>query len=166
MRTSSPRASCCGLVPAGAGGFCAVLVLVRHVQPDVIGHGQRFLPSLVPTDVGRVPHPPIRGMEAGPERMWHISPRRNRSSILTNGLRLSDVDQRHIWLFAAHDVARGQLHQPWGGDRHPDLWEVDTSGYEVLPDPHSGWGDRDLNAASRVLLQPIPPERCRLLAAA
>ena len=99
------------------------------------------------------------------ERMWHISPRLNQSSILAYGLQLSDVDQRHIWLFASYEVARGQVHRPWGCDRHPDLWEVDTGGYEVLPDPHSGWGDPDLNLASRVVLRPIPPERCRLLAA-
>ena len=62
------------------------------------------------------------------------------------------------------DVARGQLCRPWGGDRPADLWEVDTSGYQVLPDPHDGWGDPKLNVVSRVVLQPIPPERCRLLA--
>ena len=133
----------------------------RLGEVDNASGARRFLGAY---DVGRAP-PHIRGMDAGPERMWHISPRRNRHSIRANGLRLSDVDQRHIWVFASYEVERGQSRRLWGGDRNPDLWEVDTSGYEVLPDPHDGWGDRDLNAASRVVLQPIPPERCRLLAA-
>ena len=110
--------------------------------------------------------PHIRAVGTNCERMWHISPRRNRLSILANGLQLSDVDQRHVWLFASREVALRQARQVWGGDKHPDLWEVDASGYELLPDPHAGWANPGCNSASRVVSRPIPPERCRLSAAA
>jgi hypothetical protein len=111
----------------------------------------------------RPPH--LAAVSTNCETLWYVSPRHNRPSILANGLRPSDVDQRHVWLFASREVALRQMCKVWGGDRHPDLWEVDASGYEVLPDPHAGWADPDHNSASRVVLRPIPPERCRLSAA-
>jgi ribosomal protein S18 acetylase RimI-like enzyme len=93
---------------------------------------------------------------------YHISPRRNRESITQGGLRLSDIDGRHIWLFSDLATAQESATKLWGGSRDNDIWVVDVGEAEVAPDPHAGWGDARDDVA-HVVMQAIPPHRVRLL---
>lgn len=96
---------------------------------------------------------------------YHVSPRRNRASILEHGLRLSDVDGRHIWLFSDLAMAQESAKRSWGGSRGDnDIWQVDVSGAEVLPDPHLGWGD-ERDEVAHVITEVVPPHRLHLVTA-
>lgn len=92
--------------------------------------------------------------------LYHVSPRRNRPSIAQHGLRLSEVDNTHIWAFSELRVARLSATKSWDGScGDNDIWVVDTTGYTVEADPHPGWDDAHLRSVSHVLTQPVPPGR-------
>jgi hypothetical protein len=91
--------------------------------------------------------------------MYHISPARNRESILANGLRVWDGPSPYLWLLADPTVAHEKAGQTWGGSRDNDVWAVDTNGIELQPDPHPGFSDPHHKANSFISTVPIPPER-------
>lgn len=106
---------------------------------------------------------------------YHVTGRRNRESILRDGLRLSDPmtgDQFagrapcHLWLFVSEDIARDAAARGrWGADPQNDVWVCDVTGYTLLPDHHDGWGSTrpGWDDAARVVTVAIPPDRIRLL---
>ena len=109
----------------------------------------------------------------GPQFAWHVSSPRNRRSIEAEGLRSDPFyqniprHQRHIWLFTSRDVAEEATKPVPHGfgtrKRRADLWRADVSGMEMQPDPHPGWGSLrpGWDEASRVVSEPIPPERVK-----
>jgi hypothetical protein len=88
--------------------------------------------------------------------LYHISSARNRASIEAEGLRLSDVDGKHIWLFTSLQAAEAHMHEPWAGGKLNDLWQVDARGFEMKLDPHKGWGD---GTDGVVVTRPVPAGR-------
>ena len=96
---------------------------------------------------------------------WHISAAANRASIAETGLRRDGGgwDAGFIWFFVdrptAEKMAEGRA---WGGFRGGnDVWGIDLSGLDVLPDPHPGWGD-ERDEVARAVVVNVEPERLSL----
>jgi hypothetical protein len=72
-------------------------------------------------------------------RLYHVSPTKNRYSILRQGLN-SGPRYGYTWGFTDLDLAiskaRSKGFSMWGAC---DVWEIDTRGLRVVPDPHPGW---------------------------
>lgn len=105
---------------------------------------------------------------------YHVTARRNRDSIETEGLRFDPKWLAgapgvigYVWLFVDRDIAQQAADRgSWGGSYGDnDIWEVDVTGYDLQPDPHPGWGTLrpGWDDASRVVVGPIPSDRIRRL---
>lgn len=97
---------------------------------------------------------------------WHVTNKINRDGIKAEGLR-KDVmgwDTGYVWFFTERAQAeRSAATGSWGLSRgNNDIWEIDLDGYEVLPDPHPGWGE---DRSNRCVAHSIPSDRIRLLVA-
>lgn len=95
-------------------------------------------------------------------RLYHLSPSRNRASIATEGLRLSDSPSKYVWFFADYETAERFASKSWGASREVDVWEANLAGFEVLPDPHPGFD----GVPTFVVASPVPVERIALARAA
>ena len=91
---------------------------------------------------------------------FHISPARNRASILREGLRLSDSPSKYVWLLDSRAEALRLAGKRWAASAVNDVYEVDASGLEVIPDPHPGFD----GITSWAVAVSIAPERVRLAA--
>lgn len=105
-------------------------------------------------------------------RGYHITTTRNRAGIDAEGLRTDGMgwDAGYVWFFDDRDVAvTSAASDAWGGIRDPhDVWEIDLTGLDVLPDPHTkGWGeDHPRWSHARAVAESIPRDRLTLLVAA
>lgn len=95
--------------------------------------------------------------------MYHVSPVRNRDSIMREGLRLWNGPSPYLWLVNDHPVAQQIAHLQWSGSRDNDVWAVDVSDHNVQPDPHPG--NPAYKANSYIVDEPVPPHKVRLLSA-
>lgn len=99
-------------------------------------------------------------------KMFHVTGAPLVDKILAEGLRSDALgyDTGYVWLFDNRDVAEKAVDgcRTWGGYPKDELviLEVDTTGLDVIPDPHNGWGDeRDLH--SFAYAGNVPPDRVR-----
>lgn len=96
---------------------------------------------------------------------FHVTGRPNVDAILTEGLRTdaAGFDARYVWLFDDEQVAREAADGTcWGGHTDLVVLRVDTTGIDVIPDPHPGWGDdRDTHAAA--VASNIPADRVEVI---
>lgn len=88
------------------------------------------------------------------EKLYHASVRRNRESIRSEGLRLSDIDREHLWLTAnPKEIAHFSMLEF-------DIWEVDVEGLPLYREFHPGLLRGPEN--TRVLHETIPASRLKL----
>jgi hypothetical protein len=95
---------------------------------------------------------------------YHVAPQENRDSIEQHGLKQSDIDQTHIWMFDDAELANEMGKKGWGPRGPNDVWEINTEGLQLQPDPHPGWSPPSLMQHSWAATEPISPERLRRLA--
>lgn len=96
---------------------------------------------------------------------WHVTSKRNRDGIAAEGLR-KDVmgwDTQYVWFFTDRAQAdRSAREGLWGGRQGDnDIWEIDLTGFDVLPDPHPGWNE---DRSNRAVDHSIPADRITLVA--
>jgi len=102
------------------------------------------------------------------KRLYHVTAKGNRDSILDDGIRLSDVDDQHVWTFdnleAAIRYAGGQKF--WNDI---DIWEIDPGPVdgrkpiEQFGEFHPGVDDPGDYAATSVLHSMVAPGRLTLI---
>lgn len=72
-------------------------------------------------------------------RLYHISPTKNRYDILRSGLN-SAPRYGYTWGFTDLDLAISKaMSRGFSMRGASDIWEIDTRGLPVIPDPHPGW---------------------------
>lgn len=75
---------------------------------------------------------------------YHVTATVNVEPILTFGLRTDATgdDYTYVWLFDNPHIARDTARNTrWGGYRDLTVLAVDTTGLDIVDDPHPGWGD-------------------------
>lgn len=101
-------------------------------------------------------------------KLFHVTARRNAEAILEEGLRVDVMgwNTGFVWGFDDLTMATEATKLSWGLSRGDNvIFEIDTIGLTVVPDPHPGWGDERDNHSFAVP-HSIEPTRIRLLEAA
>ena len=90
--------------------------------------------------------------------LYHVSPRRNRESILQRGL-VPDADNmyrrgepKYLWLWDDRRTALEGAKHGWGSSKENDIWAVDATGIHLMSDPHGPFPH------AFATLDPIPAE--------
>lgn len=90
---------------------------------------------------------------------WHIAPTIKRDAIAREGL-VPQLIATCVWVFTDRAATERYLPKSWDGSRGAnDLWLVDVSGLDLLPDPHPFD-----EPASMIFEGQIAPDRLRLVA--
>ncbi|MCA1571015.1 MAG: hypothetical protein LC798_11980 [Chloroflexi bacterium] len=93
--------------------------------------------------------------------LWHVSPARNRGSIVEFGLRCCDGPSPFLWLLPNRADAERLATRRWACSQHNDVWAVQVPVAAIEPDPHPGLP----GITSLIVREPVPAQHVSLAAA-